>query len=319
MTAARSHRPADSAARIRVHDRRLIASFAAVYFIWGSSFVASKVMVTTLPVLLAAGTRFMLAGLLLGAVAYARGEALPHDEHEWRHALVMGLLTVLGSNGLNAIAIQHIPSNQSALLNASSALWIAILATQGKRRHPLTPAAVLGLVLGFAGVALVVWPRGTHIEGHLGWQLAVIIACLSWALGTMYYREVQPKTSPLMHTAMQMLLGGIALALLGLMLGQASQWQWSVPGALSFAFLTLFSSCIAYAAFSYLMTHTTPARYGTYAYVNPAVAAILGWLYFGERLSKLQLLGTAIILAGVGILTLAEPGSRPAPPTEPAG
>jgi len=318
MSAVRAGRPADSAVSARA-NRRLIAAFAAVYFIWGSSFVASKVMVTELPVVLAAGSRFVVAGMLLGAVAYALGEALPRTALEWRHAFVMGLFTVVGSNGLNAIAIQHIPSNQSALLNASSALWIAVLGTLGRRRHPLNRAAVLGLVLGFAGVALVVWPRGTHLEAHLGWQLAVVIACLSWALGTFYYREVQPTTSPLMHTAMQMLLGGVSLAAVGLALGQASLWRWSVPGAISFAYLTLFSSCVAYAAFVYLMRHTTPARYGTYAYVNPAVAALLGWLYFGERLSKVQLLGTAIILAGVGILTLAEPGERRAPPTEPAG
>jgi drug/metabolite transporter (DMT)-like permease len=310
--------PADPAEHARAR-RRLIAAFAAVYFIWGSSFVASKVMVTSLPVVLAAGSRFVVAGLVLGAVAWALGNALPRSRREWRHAFVMGLFTVVGSNGLNAISIQHIPSNQSALLNASSALWIAILGTQGRRHHPLNRAAVLGLVLGFAGVALVVWPRGTLLEAHFGWQLATVIACLSWALGTFYYREAQPTTPPLMHAAMQMLLGGLSLAAIGIALGQANLWQWSVPGAISFAYLTLFSSCVAYAAFAYLMTHTTPARYGTYAYVNPAVAAILGWLYFGERLSKVQLLGTAIILAGVGILTLAEPGERPAPPTESAG
>jgi len=288
----------------------LLGSFATLYLVWGSSFVATKIMVTELPPVLAAGVRFAIAGLLLGALARARGALVPRDATEWRHAFAMGALMVLVSNGANGLAMQHVASNQSALLNASSAFWIALLGTVGSQGHRLPKRTLAGLAIGFAGVALLLWPRGGFAAANLGWQLLILFGCIAWAGATLYHRVAKPATPALMFTAMQMLAGGLLTLPVGLALGDAAEWRWSPPGLAALGYLVVFSSCLAYAAFAYLMTHTTPARLGTYAYVNPVVAAVLGWALLGETLSGLQLAGMAVILAGVVLVTL--PAARPA-------
>lgn len=285
------------------HRTLLLGAFAIVYLVWGSSYVASKVMALNLPPLLAAAVRFTLAGVLMAAVAAMRGARLPTAAIEWRHCVVMGFLTVLISNGINVVALLYVPSNQAALLNASSALFIAMLGTFGARGHALGGRTWVGMVLGFLGVALVLWPRGGFSAAHLGWQIAILFGCFGWALTTLYYRTAKPTTPILMITAMQMFLGGLMAFVVAVAKGDLAEWTWNVPGAFALAYLTLFSSCLAYAAFAYLMVHTTPARLGTYAYVNPVVAAALGWWLLGETLSGLQLVGSAVILLGVVLVT----------------
>lgn len=285
------------------HRTLLLGSFAIVYFVWGSSYVANKVMALNLPPLLGAAIRFTAAGVLMAAVAAARGARLPTAAIEWRHFAVMGFLTVVLSNGINIVALLYVPSNQAALLNASSALFIAMLGTFGARGHALGTRTWIGMVLGFLGVALVLWPRGGFSAAHLGWQLAILFGCFGWALTTLYFRSIRTETPMLMFTAMQMLAGGLITLVLSTAIGDFGRLTWNVPGAFALVYLTLFSSCLAYAAFAYLMVHTTPARLGTYAYVNPVVAAALGWLLLGETLAGLQLVGSAVILLGVVLVT----------------
>lgn len=286
------------------HRALLLGSFAVVYIVWGSSYVANKIMATNLPPLLSAGVRFTVAGVLMAAIAAARGARIPTAAIEWRHFAVMGFLTVLLSNGINIYALLFVPSNQAALINSSSALFIAMLGTFGARGHALGKRTWLGLVLGFLGVALVLWPRGGFSATHLGWQLAILVGCFGWALTTLYYRSIRTETSMLMFTAMQMFAGGIMVLVLSVLKGDLAHWSWNGAGMGALVYLILFSSCLAYAAFGYLMQHTTPARLGTYAYVNPVVAAVLGWWLLGETLSPLQLAGSAVIIAGVALVTL---------------
>jgi drug/metabolite transporter (DMT)-like permease len=294
----------------------VLGAFAVLYLVWGSSFVATKIMVTDLPPLLAAGVRFVTAGVLLGLVAAALGARLPKGALEWRHVLVMGLLMVVVSNGINVVAMQYVASNQSALLNASAAFWIAILGMVGAQGHALPTRTRIGLALGFLGVALILWPRGGFSAANLGWQLAILVGCIGWAGATLYHRLVKPATPALMFTAMQMLLGGLLTTGLGLAAGDAAEWRFTMRGHLALLYLTLFSSCLAYTAFAYLLPRTTPARLGTYAYVNPVVAAIVGWLLLGETLSGAQLAGSAVIVLGVALVTLPQ---RSATPEEPTG
>lgn len=293
-----------------------LAAFFVLYVVWGTTYVANKFLVMDLPPLLAAGTRFVAAGLVMVALAMHRGAKLPQAAIEWRHVLVLGFCTVVLSNSINVMGLRYVPSNQAALLNASSAFWIALLGTVGSRGHVLPARVLAGLALGFAGVALLLWPHGGFSGQHLGWQLAMLGGCLGWAIGVMYYRLVRPATAPLMVTALQMLCGGTMTTLLGLANGDVARWQWTLRGQLSLVYLILFGSCLAYAAFTYLMTRTTPARLGTYAYVNPVVAALLGWWLLGETLSPVQLVGSGVILAGVALVSL--PAARPAAtPDEP--
>ena len=302
------------------HPTLLACCFAAVYLIWGSAFAASKLVVQDMPPLLAGAIRFLVAGLGLTGVAALRGARVPHAAIEWRHFLVMGLLLIVLSSGLNALAIRFVPSNESALLNVSSAFWIPLLGTLGARGHRLTRRAGAGLALGFVGVAMLMWPKqGLHLE-HLGWQLTIIGGCFAWALGTLYYRHIHSHVAPLMFTALEMLCGGAMLAVVALADGDLSHWHTSGPSIVGLVFLTLFSSGVAYTAFGYLMRHTTPARLATYAYVNPAVAALVGWVLLGEALSPVQMAGTAIILTGVVMVSWPDQERRAhvrdAPPAE---
>lgn len=299
------------------NERLLVyASFAVLYLVWGASFVVNKIMVGELPPLLSAGIRFIVGGAALVALARLRGAAWPPSALEWRHVAVMGVLTVVASNGINIVALRYVAANQSALLNSSSAFWIALLGTFGARGHALSRRTQLGLVLGFLGVVLVLLPRGGFSAAHLGWQLMVVVGCFAWALATLYQRTVRPQTAPFMYTGMMMIVGGVAVLLLGLANGDAAAWRLTARGLLALLYLIVFSSILGYAALTYLIPRTTPARLGTYAYVNPVIAALVAWALLGETLSPAQLVGSAVILAGVALVTLPP---RPQPiPDEPA-
>ena len=304
----------------RSGSRLLLVCFASVYLIWGSAFAASKLVVTDLPPLLAGSIRFIIAGLGLAAVAAWRGARVPRAPIEWRHFAVMALLLIVMSSGINAVAMRYVASNESALLNVSSAFWIALLGILGARGHPLTRRAAVGLLLGFCGVAFLMWPKAGFSMSNLGWQVAILGACFAWALGTLYYRRIDSRTAPLMFTALEMLLGGLMLGVIALAQGDAARWRPTWPSLAGLVFLTVFSSGIAYTAFGYLMRHTTPARLATYAYVNPAVAACVGWAVLGEAFSSMQLVGTAIILTGVVLVSLPDDAgaarAAEAPPAE---
>lgn len=306
------------------HDRPskmlLIASFASVYLVWGSSFAATKFMVHELPPYLAGAARFTVAGLLLSLVAMLLGQTAPRARAEWRHIAVMGIAQVVLSSGLNALAMRHVASNQSALLNASSALWIPLLGAIGVRGHPLTARVASGIAIGLGGLALLLWPKSGFTLADLGWQLVVVVGCFAWALGTLYYRGIRTTTPMLMFIGLEMVLGGLVLATIGFALGEGPQWHYDRTGLTALAFLMLFSSGLAYTAFGYLMAHTTPPQLSTYAYVNPVIAAAIGWWLLGERMNAVQLGGTAVILLGVVIVSLPDGApARTAPPAEPTG
>ena len=298
----------------------LYGSFAAVYFIWGSSFAVTKIMVAVLPPYLAGGSRFLCAGLLLLAIARWRGQRVPRERVEWRHIGAMVLFHGVLSTGVNVVAMLHVASNQSALLNASGALWITLLGTVGRDRHPLTAPVAAGVALGFIGVGTLLWPHGGFTLAHFGWQIVVLWASLSWALGTHYFRSTRSATPTLMFLALQLLVSGTIMCGIGLLLGEASRWHADPRGLLALGYLVIFNSAVAYTAYGYLMSHTTPARLSTYAYVNPAIAALVGWLTLGETMSSLQIAGMAVILAGVVLVSLptrthAVLDEQPADPT----
>jgi drug/metabolite transporter (DMT)-like permease len=284
-------------------------SLAAVYLIWGASFAVTKFMVGGLPALLAGSARFLGASALLLALALHRGERIPTQRREWRHFLVMGVSQVVLSAGINALALKHLPSNQSALLNASGALWIAILGSLGSKGHPLTRQVSVGVALGFLGVALLVWPHDGFSFADFSWQLIVLGACLSWGIGTIYCRRTRIETPMLMFTALNMFVGGLVLLSAGTLAGELPQWQWHWPNMLALLYLMVFNSGLGYTSYNYLTRHTSPALVSTYAYVNPAVAAVVAWLALGEKLTAHQLGGMAIILMGVVLVSLGEVSS----------
>ena len=287
------------------HSVKLALALGTIYLVWGSSFLFSKIAVTNLPPALFSGIRFATAGILLALIARIwGGSSWPVRLIEWRHVIITGFFMVLVSNGLNMWAIQFLPSNQSALLNSTPAFWIAGLGVFGKRGHPLTRWAILGLVIGFLGVVLMLIPKGFSSTQSLLAQAGVLTGCLSWSLGTLYYRSIDTHLSSLMFMALQMLMGGLMLLGVGIVHGDAAHWVPDASGLIALFYLTFFSSCLAYTAYGWLSLNAAPALIGTYGYVNPAIAAFLGWQFLHEHLSGAQLAGMVIIIVGVSILTL---------------
>ncbi len=293
--------PDDSDPRLRL---KIIAAFATIYLVWGSTFLAIRVGVRSLPPALFAGGRFLLAGALLAVVAIFLRERFPRTGREWRYMMVFSLLMITFSNGLSTRALQQLPSNEGALLSAGSALWIAWLGALGPKGHKLTVRGTLGLLLGLVGVALLVWPRDSTPSGHFAWQALVLIASLSWAVGTILYRNAGLPIGPVAFNAVMMLFGGAWLALGGVALGELPRWNWSVGGVAAMAYLAVFGSALAYTAYTWLLKHSPADRVGTFAYVNPAIAAVLGWAVLGEALEAPQIAGMLVALVGVALVTL---------------
>ena len=182
-------------------------------------------------------------------------------------------------------------------------MWIALLATRGRRALALDRRTLLGLVIGFAGTLLIIWPRGSLQAGSFAMQLLILVAVFSWSASTVYIRNAHSKLDVLTFTAVQMLLGGLMLTTAGISTGEIAQWHWSKPGITAMVYLTIMSSCLAYTAFAWLAKNTTPAKVGTYSYVNPAIAAVLGWWFLGEQLGANQIIGMAVIFAGVALVS----------------
>ena len=289
---------------------KLITCFAIVYLVWGSTYLVASIGVHALPPLLFGGIRFMCAGVLLGLTALALGRRFELDAAEWKHMFVVAVGNVFIANGCTNWAMQYVASNQTAILNASAALWIALLATQGRRAHALDKRTTIGLFIGFGGAVLIVWPGGGLDTSHFGMQLLILLGVFVWSATTVYIRNVHSKLDLLAFSAMQMLLGGVMMTAVGLALGEADEWVWSPTGLAAMAYLTVASSCIAYTAFSWLARNTTPAMAGTYSYVNPAIAAILGWWFLDELLSANQLVGMAIMFAGVALVSWPQKGLK---------
>ena len=280
-------------------------ALSTIYLVWGSSFLFTKIAVTHLPPALFSGIRFVTAGTLLALIARVwGGSAYPKRRIEWRHVSVAGFFMVFVSNGLNTWTMRYLPSNQSALLNGTAAFWIAGLGVFGRRGHPLTRSAVLGMVIGFCGAVLMLIPKEPLRTQSLLAQAGVLTACLSWSLGTLYYRSIDTDLSSLMFMGLQMLMGGLMLLAVGIAHGDAAHWAPSTSGLVALFYLTFFSSCLAYTAYGWLSLNAAPALIGTYGYVNPAIAAFLGWQFLHEHLSGAQLAGMVIIIVGVSILTL---------------
>jgi drug/metabolite transporter (DMT)-like permease len=293
------------------HSAKLLLCLAAVYLVWGSSFMFTKIAVSNLPIALFFAIRFVTAGAALAAIArFWNKDPWPRDLSDVRHILIAGFFMVFVSNGLNAWAMQYVPSNESALLNGTAAFWIAGLGVFGRRAHPLTRAATAGLAIGFAGTVLTLLPNGGVRAPHLLAEFGALGACFAFSLGTWYHRNIDTSVSSLMFTAMQMLFGGLMLLVLALLHDDWVRWNFRAPGLIALAYLTFASSGIAFTAYGWLMRNATPAVIGTYSYVNPAVAAYVGWQFLHESLSPMQLTGMLIIIMGVSILTVTGSSSK---------
>lgn len=286
------------------HRARLYACFALVYLVWGSSFLVARVGVTDLPPLLFAALRSLIGGSLLLAFAVYRGSRLPTTAREWQQIFFFSLVLIAFSSGSSTFALKYIASNEVALLNASMALWIAGLGTLGAKGQKLTVPSTVGLCIGFVGVALLVWPAEARLTPHIGWQLLVLAAAAVWAGGTILYRNSTLVIGTIAFNAMIMLVGSGLLGIAGVVSGELPKWHWEIRGMLAILFLAVFASAITYSAFTWLMKNARTDHVATFAYVNPAIATVLGWLVLGETLSPQQMLGMLVALGGVVLVTM---------------
>jgi drug/metabolite transporter (DMT)-like permease len=301
--------------------RKTQLAFLTIYIVWGMTYAVNRIMALALPPLLAAGVRFILAASLLMAFARWRGLPLPRGRRDWLFLAAAALLGIVISNGLNVLSLRHIASNQAALISSSSAFWIAWLGMYGRRASPVSTRTWLGLIVGFIGVAVLLSAHGFGQQANLGWQLTVLVSSLCWALASMVIRESHSEADPLAFTACYLLIGGAVMTCIALARGDAAAWTWSPAGLAALVFLAIFSSTFGFVSYAYLLRHEAPSRVGTYAYVNPVVAVVTGWLLLNEKLGRAQLLGLAIVFAGVllvGNLRLLPRGSAVPSPPDPA-
>jgi drug/metabolite transporter (DMT)-like permease len=282
---------------------KIVAAFAAVYVIWGTTYLAIRIGVETIPPFVMAGVRFVLAGGALMAFLVARGASLPKRVH-WRSALIIGLLMLVGGNGLLTFAEQRVASGMAAMIVGTAPMWITLLqwlAYKGKRP---TAQVVVGLVIGFVGIALLVDPTQNAGSDWLGIGI-VLVATLFWAIGGLYSRRAVVPEDTLMGTAAEMLTGGLTLLVLSAVTGEGARLDLqavSLPSVLATLYLSIFGSIVAYSAFIWLMKTVDPAKVATNAYVNPVIAVFLGWLVMGEAVTAQMVSAMGIILIAVLII-----------------
>lgn len=291
-----------------------LAAFAAVYVVWGSTYFAIRIGLRSMPPLLMAGSRFLVAGTILAGWSLARGAAWP-TRGQWGRAAVAGSLMLVAGNGCVTWAEQSVPSGIAALLVASEPFWLVLIAWGffGGRRPGVRTA--LGLVTGLLGVGLLVAPEGGSTGGPmLAGAVAILFAAFTWAIGSLFLRTADLPASAPLSAGMQMLAGGAILVALGALKGEAAGFDpaaVAAPSLLAWLYLIVFGSIVAFNAYGYLIATTTPARLSTYAYVNPVVAVLLGSLIGGEPIAPTGWVAMVVIVASVALVTTGDVEPEP--------
>ena len=286
----------------------ILLAFAVIYVVWGSTYLAIRVVVETVPPFSSASARFLVAGVLLMAFLAIRKTPFP-TASQWRHSLISGLLLSVGGNGLVVWAEQSISSGLAALLVALTPIWFALLEWLRPGGKAPRLRTVVGIVIGFVGVVLLVSGRSasdSH-DSSLWAALAVVIAGALWAGGSLYSKHSPNHGSPWMNAAAQMICGGAGLLVVALVLGEPFRADWSAVStrsAVALLYLVVFGSWIGFTAYVWLLRVSSASRVSTYAYVNPVIAVFLGWVVLGETLSVRMFWGALIVLAAVITITL---------------
>lgn len=311
----------------------LIAAFAAVYIFWGSTYLAIKYAIETLPPFLMAGARFVFAGSVL--LIWARFSAdyeKPKAAH-WKTSLIVGTLLLLGGNGAVVFAEHYISSSLAALLVATEPFWIVLLSWLWLKRGRPNLKVALGLAIGFFGVWLLVNGQTTKNAADSGsmqffGSIAVMIAAISWAAGSIYGLRAPVPKSSLQTAGMQMFSGGSVLLIVSLVSGEWSRFsiaEVSTNSWIGLIYLVIFGSLIGFTAYSWLLKNAQPSIVATYAYVNPVIAVLLGWLIAGESFTGQMLIGAGVIVGSVVLITSQDKGKKesseeePDTPTGPVG
>ena len=282
-----------------LNGKALIA-YLVVCVVWGSTYLAIKIGVTELPPFLFGGLRFLVAGLLLLVIARALGDPLP-KRSDWRTLAIVGLLLLAGGNAFVVWSEQYIDSGIASIFVVTVALWTALFdALIPGGSSELNWRVIAGLALGFLGSLVLVGVTPSEIlAADKRGPIALTIASASWSLGSVYAKRHPTKASPYMGAAFQMIVGGGAVALVGTMLGEWASWRLSPRGIGAIVYLVIFGSILGYSAYTYALRHASATIVGTYAYVNPVIAVLLGWWLLHEPVSARTFVAMGMILIAV--------------------
>ena len=297
---------------------RIWTALATVYVVWGSTYLAIRYAIGAgtgqrgLPPLLMGGVRFWLAGAVMFALTARRpaadGEPDPIGRRQWVACGLVGVALLLGGNGLVMLAERHVDSGIAAVVIAVVPIWTALMGLLlGGERLPRI--GVLGLVVGFLGAAVLANPTGAD-RLHPGGIAMLVAATLSWSAGSYYARGAPLPRRPLVMTSMEMMTGGAALFLVGTVAGEFGDLDLGAVGWTAWAaagYLVVFGSMVAFTAYAWLLRNAPLSLVTTYAYVNPAVAVLLGALFLNERLTGRAMVASALILVGVALVVSARP------------
>jgi drug/metabolite transporter (DMT)-like permease len=282
----------------------------SVYIVWGSTYLAIRFAVQTMPPFLMAGVRFLISGSLLYLIRRTWGDPKPTCQ-EWRSASIIGIFLLVGGNGGVVWAEQWVVSGVAALLVATAPLWMILIDTIHPRGRKSGSKVILGVILGFAGIFILIHPFQSMRQGdiHLIGALVLILASLFWSIGSLYSRQAKLPSSPLLGTGMEMLAGGGGLLLLGILSGEMRQLNWgaiSNESWLGLIYLIVFGSWIGFTAYTWLLRTAPTPLVSTYAYVNPIVAVFLGYLIAEEPLTLQILIATVLVVGSVALITITQ-------------
>lgn len=284
----------------------IAAALGIVYIVWGSTYLAIRVAIETMPPFLMAGIRFLIAGGILFAFSYSRDD--PVRPIHWRTGFIVGGALLLGGNGGVVWAEQRIPSGITALLIAAVPMWMGLMdrAIWGQR---LRMRAAVGLIIGFGGIIALVAPTGGIAHLDLVGVGVLVFASLAWSAGSLYGRSAPLPKTPLLGASLQMIGGGALLTLAGIASGEPTRidvGEFSARSLIAFVYLIFLGSLAGFTAYSWLLRNARISLVGTYAYVNPVVAVVLGWLILSESLGLRTLASAAVIVAGVALIVTSQ-------------
>ncbi len=291
----------------------LWAALATIYLVWGSTYLAIRVMVETMPPLLAAGLRFAVAGAIFWVVLRlaAGAERVRVTRRQVAGAGLIGLLLPFGGNGLVTIAEQDVPSGLAALIIGSVPLWVVLM--RGAHGDRVPRATLVGVLVGFAGLAVLVLPGDRPGDAPLWGVLVIVVASISWAAGSFYSQSVPQPADAFAATAWQMMLGGAAMLVVGVIAGEANDVhvsEFSGDSIAAFTYLIFAGSLLAFTAYVWLLRNAPISTVATYAYVNPVIAIVLGALILSEEVTVATVVGALAIVLSVASVVRRESGER---------
>lgn len=276
-----------------------------VCIVWGTTYLAIRVALETVPVVLVAGIRWMSAGLILAAIVHLRGGRLP-ARAAWPSLALLGFLMNVVGNGMVVWAEQYVPSGLTAVVVATVPFWQVGIETWAPGGERITRRTVAGLIVGFAGILILLWPEvsvgGAGASGMLAGIVALQLACVGWALGTSYTKRLDAAADPFAAAATQMICSGVMLLGLSTVLGEWGALHFSARTSVAMIYLTVMGSVIAYTSYVYIVRNLPISTVSLYAYINPVIAVVLGTLILDEPFSLRIVLASALVLAGVAVV-----------------